>query len=198
MTIGSVIKAAEANAFVHEIIVVSDGSTDDTAEVARSTSATVIELAHNAGKGEALSIGVHKARGDVLVFLDADLTGFTPAMLSVLVFPVLRNQCEMFTLQRERTLQGIPYLMPSLVLGGERALTRRLWCSVPKHERTGFQVELALNYHAMRQKRKTGFAVMRGLSHIIKEKKHGFALGLAERAKMTWECIQAYIKLYLL
>jgi dolichyl-phosphate beta-glucosyltransferase len=58
-----------------EILVVSDGSTDDTADVARSfaPSVDVIEYRPNRGKGCAVRTGMLSAGGDTLVFTDADL-----------------------------------------------------------------------------------------------------------------------------
>ena len=55
-----------------EVIVVDDGSRDDTATQARSAGARVLRFERNRGKGAALRQGVAAARGDVLVFLDAD------------------------------------------------------------------------------------------------------------------------------
>ena len=55
-----------------EIIVVDDGSTDETASRAAAAGARVIGLPSNRGKGEAMRAGIEAARGEVLVFLDAD------------------------------------------------------------------------------------------------------------------------------
>jgi glycosyltransferase involved in cell wall biosynthesis len=55
-----------------EVIVVDDGSRDATALQARGAGARVLRLDRNAGKGAALLHGANAARGDVLVFLDAD------------------------------------------------------------------------------------------------------------------------------
>ena len=56
-----------------EIIVVDDGSTDDTAAVAAATGARVIRLPVNSGPAAARNCGAHQARGDLLFFIDADV-----------------------------------------------------------------------------------------------------------------------------
>ena len=61
-----------------EIIVVDDGSSDDTADIARRElkewpRSSVASLAHNRGKGAAVKTGVIRARGDVIAFIDADM-----------------------------------------------------------------------------------------------------------------------------
>ncbi|MEM6294399.1 MAG: glycosyltransferase family 2 protein [Myxococcota bacterium] len=55
-----------------EVLVVDDGSSDETAARAADAGARVISLSRNRGKGVALRRGALEARGDVLVFLDAD------------------------------------------------------------------------------------------------------------------------------
>lgn len=55
-----------------EIIVVNDGSTDDTATVARSAGALVINHTYSKGNGAAIKTGARAATGEVIVFMDAD------------------------------------------------------------------------------------------------------------------------------
>lgn len=55
-----------------EILVVDDGSTDDTAPCAEEAGATVVRLGRNQGKGVAIRRGIAEAKGEVLLFLDAD------------------------------------------------------------------------------------------------------------------------------
>jgi glycosyltransferase involved in cell wall biosynthesis len=57
---------------VLEVIVVDDGSRDRTADIATACGATVIRMGTNGGKGRALCRGIEAARGDVLLFMDAD------------------------------------------------------------------------------------------------------------------------------
>ena len=56
-----------------EIIVIDDGSTDDTAAIAKSAGATVYSHPYNIGNGAAIKSGIRTASGDILVFMDADL-----------------------------------------------------------------------------------------------------------------------------
>lgn len=58
---------------VTEVIIVDDGSTDETAAIARENGAVVVQHSHNQGKGAAMVSGIRKATGDVVVFMDADL-----------------------------------------------------------------------------------------------------------------------------
>ena len=66
-TIKSVIKPCLESELIDEIIVVSDGSTDKTVEVARDTGVKVIELKENIGKAGALITGVKNTDADILL-----------------------------------------------------------------------------------------------------------------------------------
>jgi glycosyltransferase involved in cell wall biosynthesis len=55
-----------------EIIVVNDGSTDETAAVAAELGATVLSSPYSMGNGAAIKRGARAATGDILVFMDAD------------------------------------------------------------------------------------------------------------------------------
>lgn len=58
--------------FVDEIIVVNDGSTDDTKEVAEHAGAKVVTHPYSKGNGAAIKTGAREANGDIIVFMDAD------------------------------------------------------------------------------------------------------------------------------
>lgn len=57
---------------VDEIIVVNDGSTDNTLQVAESAGAIVISHPYSKGNGAAIKTGARNATGDIIVFMDAD------------------------------------------------------------------------------------------------------------------------------
>jgi glycosyltransferase involved in cell wall biosynthesis len=56
-----------------EVIVVDDASTDDSAAIACPPGARVISLLHQSGPGAARNRGVQEARGEIILFVDADV-----------------------------------------------------------------------------------------------------------------------------
>ena len=70
--IGDVVNAASAEYPDAEIIVVDDGSTDDTAEIAENAGAIVVRHPESLGNGAAIKSGARAANGEILAFLDGD------------------------------------------------------------------------------------------------------------------------------
>jgi len=70
-----------------EIIVVDDGSEDDTERVAREEGVHVLRHPYNMGNGAAIKTGLRNATGDVCVFIDADLQ-HPPQEISKLIEPL--------------------------------------------------------------------------------------------------------------
>ena len=71
-TIGAIIAAIKAVGPSFEVIVVDDGSTDDTAAQAAKAGAKVIRHPYNLGNGASIKAAVMAAQGDVVVMIDAD------------------------------------------------------------------------------------------------------------------------------
>ena len=71
-TIRQVIDNITGLSFDFEVIVVDDGSSDDTASIAKDAGATVYSHPYNIGNGAAVKTGIRNAGGEILVFIDAD------------------------------------------------------------------------------------------------------------------------------
>ena len=64
----------------YEVLVVDDGSTDDTADVAAQYPVRLIKHKSNSGKGVAIRTGIAEAQGENVVIMDADATYPVPAI----------------------------------------------------------------------------------------------------------------------
>jgi len=100
--ISATVMAAGRIPFVDLVVVVDDGSSDDTQDVAREAGAVVVRHEHNRGKAAAMETGaeVVKMRDDedrpprLLLFIDADL-GETALNTAPLVPPVRDGEADM-------------------------------------------------------------------------------------------------------
>jgi glycosyltransferase involved in cell wall biosynthesis len=71
-TIGALVSRIKELYPDFEVVVINDGSSDNTAEVAKNAGAHVYSHPYNIGNGAAIKSGIRVASGDVLVFMDAD------------------------------------------------------------------------------------------------------------------------------
>jgi glycosyltransferase involved in cell wall biosynthesis len=198
-TVGTVVRAVLGHPQVGEIIVVDDGSSDATTRRAREAGATVITLPINRGKAGAMEAGVARAQHDIILFLDADCYGFSHDSITRIVTPVIEGRHIMYIgINSRKTfwLNRILHFFP--ILSGRRALRRELWESVPAEYKERFQIEIALNYFSHRFSPGTGFELVNGIRHIIKEAKHGFLIGFSSRLGMMKDVAVIAIRLYII
>jgi len=84
VTLSAIQEALKEEEESYEIIVVDDGSVDNTADVARKAGAQVITHERNLGYGKSLLSGFKQARGDIIVFFEANLS-FNPQDIKKLI-----------------------------------------------------------------------------------------------------------------
>lgn len=178
-----------------EIIVVDDGSCDNTFLVASNYPVRVIRLSQNRGKGAAIAAGIRAAKGSFLVFLDADLIGLTPEHVRLLISPVKEGKAAMtmglFTKGRLMT-DLAQRVAPSIT--GQRALRRDLLEGLTWLEETRFGVDLALTRHVKRLKVQIQTVFLDDLTQQMKEEKLGFSRGVIARLKMYWDILRVMSK----
>jgi glycosyltransferase involved in cell wall biosynthesis len=148
---------------VSQVLVVDNGSTDGTANVARAAGAIVIDEPRR-GYGFACMAGVVAAEGDVLVFMDGD-GSFVPAELTKLLVPLVDQKADLVLGSRMRSNSSrvaMPphqsfgnYLFTWLLrtrfglrltdLGPYRAIRRELLLALDMRERTyGWPLEMII------------------------------------------------------
>ena len=71
-SISAVLAAMRATATWREILVVDDGSADETADRARAAGARVISHPYNKGNGAAVKSGIRAAAGEYILIMDGD------------------------------------------------------------------------------------------------------------------------------
>ncbi|MGG1600232.1 glycosyltransferase family 2 protein [Paenibacillus naphthalenovorans] len=201
----STIEGAKPRALKFQLIVVDDGSVDDTRAAAYPWADLVIGFPVNRGKAAAMSAGCRAAGGEIFVFLDADL-GETAACFPVLLEPLVQNQADLtvarlpqvnkpagFGLVKGLASRGVKALSgySSLApLSGQRAVRAEVWKRCGRVY-TGFGVEVGMLIDTV----KLGYRVMelavpfghretgRDWGGFVHRGKQFVAVGLA-----LWEC----------
>ena len=193
LRIGRVIQAVLDAKLPTEIVVVSDGSSDRTAEVARGfPGVRVVELRLNQGKAAAMQAGVKAVKAPVVLFVDADLEGLRGVHIDQIVLPILTGECEMCVgIFRGGQKWSDAAMKVSPALSGQRAMRRELFEAVANVADLGMGIEVALNKAARRRRARVVRVILRGVSNAHKEKKLGFMKGLAARTKMYMEVGEA-------
>jgi glucosyl-3-phosphoglycerate synthase len=170
-TIGAIVAEAVRLDRVAEVVVLDDGSTDDTAAVAAAAGARVVveasvlpDAGPGSGKGNAMWKSLYACRGDIVCWVDADLRNFRGEYIERLCAPLLEQPDTMFVKAfSTRSFEGAPtgggrvtelvarpllsLLFPKLAdivqpLGGEYAARRSALEVLPFVE--GWGVELGL------------------------------------------------------
>ncbi len=175
-----VLAAVAGHPMIDEVLVIDDGSTDDSAAVAAgSPGVTLIRQRRNGGKTRALASGIAQARQPLLLLLDGDLLGLSPDDLSRLIAPVQSGAADISI-----SLRGNAPLLWRLIgldyISGERVLPRALLPEQPEQltqlPKFGFEVHL----NAACIERGARIAVVRwpGVKSPLKKQKYGLKAGL--------------------
>lgn len=93
-TVAHVVKVVKSLNYINEVIVVDDGSSDQTATLASKAGATVITHMKNRGKGAAIKTGFKNSKGDIVVFLDADLQNLTKTQVDNIIKPIMNGDAD--------------------------------------------------------------------------------------------------------
>jgi len=191
-TIGPIVRTLVESGLFRDVIVISDGSTDRTAEIARENGADLVhQLPWKHGKGAAMMHGVSHTDAPLIFFCDADLKGLRKDHVERILKPVLKGEKSMVVGIRDRGKFAMWMAARLPLIGGERALERHVFEDIPDKFLQGFMVESAMNYYCRSHKLKYGTVELPGLHIRRKMQKVGFLKGLKEYIHMDWQIIKA-------
>ena len=177
-TVAAVVAACRGCRFVREVIVVDDGSSDDTAERAAVAGAKVVRRPRAAGgpeggsKALAMEAGVALSDADAILFVDADLLGLTAAHLDAICRPYVEGSATMSLGVFDYGVWN-PLVLRFPPTSGERIVPRWVFDAVPPPKRNGYLIEIMLNEVVTEARMPCTARVMRGVSHRTKRQKFG-------------------------
>jgi hypothetical protein len=183
-TVSHVVNTLLISPYFSEVICINDGSTDQSWNELKKFRGcvTLIHFSENKGKGQALATGIGKARGDLVVFIDADLANLSEGHIETLLSPVLDGEADVVLGYLKRGE------MPNLAapLTGQRVYYRK--DLLPHLERIApsrFGVEVLLN--DLFRDRRVKMVALRNLAGLTKVEKRKPMQALREYAKEAIE-----------
>lgn len=163
------------------VIIVNDGSTDKSPAILKSFGKKIdlINLPCNMGKGYALACGLQKARGKIVVFLDADFVNLEKKDLLKFISPLQEKKAQVVIAWPEEIKKNFSFL------AGQRAYFRKdLTPHIKRMKICRFGIEFFLEDLAKKKKWKVKNLRLTNLKRLVKFDKTGY----------TQETLTAYLK----
>lgn len=171
-TIRNVVHSISASNIFDEIIVVNDGSTDNTNEILgdliKGYDLKYIVFKENMGKGYAMATDIENATGEAIVFIDADLSNLNDDHFSRLINPICKKEVDMVLGQPTDTLINY-HINPFKTFTGQRAVLRNdILSIVEEMKKSKFGVETLINLYYQSQAKRVKYVKLKGLKHPTK------------------------------
>ena len=181
-----------------EVIVVDDGSTDNSLNIIKSFQSDKLKIIHlreNLGKSNAVKIAVKKTTADILLFCDGDLHNFTIQHINQLLEPLKKGEYLMTVGIRDRgIIHNVFAKRFGPLLSGERALPKKIFTEVIKHPlMKGYAMELVLNDYCAKNNIPIKRVILKGVRQTMKPYKN--KNGVMLLAKEIFELALVFIKL---
>ncbi len=200
-TIEGVVESLLTCSLLDEVVVVNDGSTDQTKQVLSKFIGEdkfhCIHLEKNRGKGYAMTEGVGLAQGELILFVDADLLNLSANHLALLAAPLLNGEARMVMgiPIRGETISRAEILDPCHPLTGQRALWKEDFLPVMNVIRySGYGVETILNLHFQEQTKPVKKVFLPFLTHLIKVEKTNLKQAVVEYGIEGYQILKTVLK----
>lgn len=186
---GNVITNLLKSPLLLEVIVINDGSTDQSLDILSKfkTKITLINFKQNKGKAAAVVAGIKKAQGNLILLVDADLSGFTSNSVKKMLKALFENKADAVlgdlinypakgqtkTFYWKIVNQVTHKIIKYDLLTGERMYYKKsLLPYLNKMKNLGYGLEVFLNYEF--RKKKMAIVNLENVFQSPKEEKNGF------------------------
>ena len=188
-TVADVVEATRGCRYVRDVIVVDDGSTDDTGERAAAAGAKVVRRdATDGSKALAMETGVEASDADAILFVDADCVGLTPHHLDEICRPFVEGRATMSLGTFDYGFWN-PLVLRFPPTTGERVVPRWVFDAVHPSKRDGYTIEIMINEVIAEGRLPTTARVMQGVGHRTKRDKFGPIEGWRRTWRMFWDLV---------
>jgi glycosyltransferase involved in cell wall biosynthesis len=199
-TICDVVRACRLYNEKSEIIVVDDGSEDNTERLLRNLSETIrfnyIKLPENRGKSYAMATGIENAINDIILFFDADSIGIRNEHFRDMLLPVIENKADMVLGHTAATVKNIK-LTPFKSFTGERVLHKKdILPILDKVRYMRFGIETYINLYFQTHEKRISYVYLEGLRTLTKWEKTSLIKATGQYFSEGHEIASTIIKNY--
>lgn len=158
--LGRVLEVALKLSFLDEIIVLDDGSSDNTVGIVReyqrkNSVLKLLSSATNCGKTQTVLKGVNACRGEIVVILDSDLINLRADNVFKLISAVKDEGYDLVILDRAGDRKAIwGWTNCARFFGGERSFRKKDFLQIEFPARGGFLLEIIMNFNFIRRGKK--------------------------------------------
>ncbi len=200
LNVSGVLQVLHATSILDEIILVDDGSSDNTVNILYQAAADdnriqVIQHDTNRGKGQAIFSGWAATSAPILLLLDADLKNLTPEHINALLAPVIDHRADMTIGLFRGGHFGTDlahWLTPFLT--GQRGLRSEILKNISRQAASGYGFEVALTVAAGQHNFRTRVVPLKGVWHPSSEfrSERGFWRGVFWKLRMYEQIVRAW------